>query len=924
MAPTVSQFGDDLMRSGLMTAEQLREFRAALPVELKHAAAESLADALVQQGLLTSYQATRILEGKPDGLILGNNVIQQRIGSGGMGEVFKAEHRRMKRAVVVKILHPENTKSEVAVRRFQREVEAAAKLSHPNIVTAFDADVDGQFHFLVMEYVDGEDLGSLVNRTGPLDVDRALDYIIQAAQGIAFAHSRNIIHRDIKPGNLLVDRDGVVKVLDMGLARIDQPIDAKSDTEGDDSITEVNQIVGTVDYMSPEQADSSAGLDRRCDIYSLGCTLYRLIVGKPPYSGASTIKRLVAHRIDPIPSIRATRPDAPDSIDSVFKLMVAKSPEDRYSTMEEAIGELRKCRESMRLPSAEIPAAGADIRMSAGDSTASMGGATAEVQISGDTNLLVTSARQHRDPAVGIDLGTTYSVVAYLDDAGRPQTLVNTEGDKTTPSVVLFDDADVIVGKEAIKAMATDMERVAESVKRELGHQVFHKELRGFSYPPEALQAWILNKLRSDAWAVIGRFDKVVITVPAYFDEVRRKATQDAGYMAGFQMIDIINEPTAAAVASGFQHGHRHLESQSHNQTRTLVYDLGGGTFDVTVMEIAGTEFRTLATDGDVRLGGRDWDQRLVDYVSEDFIRKHGIDPRGDPNSLGRLLRECEDVKRTLSARSRAHILCNCHGYSHRVTVGRQQFEDMTRDLLDRTAFTTRETIRAAGLKWSDIDRVLLVGGATRMPAVQNMLRELSGREPDMSLSPDESVAHGAALHAGFLRDQSEGKKPSFRIRNVNSHSLGIAGVDPHTKRKQTAVMIPRNTQLPATATSVFATSKRGQQSILVQIVEGESSSPDDCVQIGRCVVRDLPRNLPAKTPVEVGFRYETNGRLTVRVRVAGTDHDLRYKILRENTLSKEQLNEWRQHISGLPPVEPQSSEDSQSTQFMETGMAEQ
>jgi molecular chaperone DnaK len=920
MAATVSQFTEHLVRSGIMTAKQLGEFRAALPPELKHPTAELLADALVRRGMLTAYQAARILEGKPEGLILGNNVIQQRIGSGGMGDVFKAEHRRMKRAVVVKILHPENTKSETAVRRFQREVEAVAKLSHPNIVTAFDADVDGQIHFLVMEYVDGEDLGSLVSRTGPLDIDRALDYVIQAAQGIAFAHSRNIIHRDIKPGNLLVDRDGVVKVLDMGLARIDQPIDAKTGTDDDDGITEVNQIVGTVDYMSPEQADTSATVDRRCDIYSLGCTLYRLIAGKPPYSGGSTIKKLVAHRIEPIPSIRAVRPDAPELLDSVFRRMVSKSPDDRYSTMEEAIRDLQKCRETMRLPNADTPAADAGERPSAPGSAASIGEATAEFQTSEDTNLLVTTSRHHREPTVGIDLGTTNSVVAYLDGAGRPQTLVNTEGDKTTPSVVLFDDPDVIIGKEAIKAMATDMEQVAESVKRELGRQVFHKSLRGVSYPPEALQAWILNKLRTDAWSVLGHFDKVVITVPAYFDEVRRKATQDAGYMAGFRLIDIINEPTAAAVASGFQHECCQPDSRS----RILVYDLGGGTFDVTVMEIAGTEFRTLATDGDVRLGGRDWDQRLVDFVTEDFIRKHGIDPRDDPNSLGRLLRECEDVKRTLSARSRAHILCNSRGYSHRVTISRQQFEDMTRDLLDRTAFTTRATIRAAGLNWSDIDRVLLVGGATRMPAVQKMLRELSGREPDLSVSPDESVAHGAALHAGFLRDQSEGRKPAFRIRNVNSHSLGIAGVDPHTKRKQTAVMIPRNTPLPATAASVFATTKRGQRSILVRIVEGESSSPDECVQIGRCVVRDLPPNLPAKTPVEVGFRYGTNGRLTVRVRVAGTGHDLRYRILRENTLSEKQLNEWRQRISGLPPVETPSPEDSQSTQFIETGMTPQ
>jgi molecular chaperone DnaK len=255
---------------------------------------------------------------------------------------------------------------------------------------------------------------------------------------------------------------------------------------------------------------------------------------------------------------------------------------------------------------------------------------------------------------VGIDLGTTNSVVAYLDDTGRPQTLTNMEGDNTTPSVVLFDDGDVIVGKEAIKAMATDMERVAESVKRELGHQVFHKSLQGQSYPPETLQAWILNKIRNDAAKTIGPFDKVVITVPAYFDEVRRKATQDAGYMAGFQMVDIINEPTAAAIAAGFQEGYLRPEAEAGEAKIVLVYDLGGGTFDVTLMRIGGGEYTTLATDGDVRLGGRDWDQRLVDFVAEEFVRNYGIDPREDPNSLGRLLRECEDAKRTLSARSRA------------------------------------------------------------------------------------------------------------------------------------------------------------------------------------------------------------------------------------------------------------------------------
>ena len=924
MAVTLKKLTESLITSGLMTAEELQEFRAQLPPELRHLSAESLARELVRFGKLTSYQAARICDGKPEGLVLGKNVILDRIGSGGMGEVFKAEHRRMKRPVVVKVLHDEHTKSEVALKRFQREVEAVASLSHPNIVTAFDADEENGIYYLVMEYVDGEDLGFIISREGPLDLEKALTYAIQAARGIAFAHSQGIIHRDIKPSNLLVDTAGMVKVLDMGLAMFDSPLQGGSETDADDSgITQANQIVGTFDYMSPEQADSSAGVDRRSDIYSLGCTLFRLVTGRAPYRGDSPIKKLIAHRADPIPSMRTERPETPEQLDLLFQRMVAKSPDDRHANMDEVIRDLEACLHELQVRRGAAPGKSPGTIAGPGGGADLHGEATKAFQATEDTDMKVGSAgrrspRQRSEPAVGIDLGTTYSAVAYLDESGRPRTLDNAEGDKTTPSVVLFDGEDVVVGKEAIKAMATDMEYVAECAKRDLGLRVFHKEFSGQAYPPEALQGWILNKLRNDAVRTIGSFTKVVITVPAYFDEVRRKATQDAGYIAGFDVLDIINEPTAAALAYGYSRGYLHPESNCGEPKKILVYDLGGGTFDVTVMEIGGVDFRTLATDGDVRLGGRDWDQRLVDYVAAEFIRTHGLDPREDPNTLGRLLRECEDAKRTLSVRSRAHIVCDYQGHAARVPITRQQFEEMTQDLLDRTAFTTEQTIRAAGLEWSYIDRVLLVGGSTRMPAVVEMLKDRLGRDPDCSVSPDEAVAHGAAIRAAWLLDKVAGVPPRFKIKNVNSHSLGVAAVDPQTKRKQTAVVIPRNTALPVSAKRVFTTSKDGQQSVLVQIVEGESDSPDDCVQIGRCAARNLPPNLPARTPVEVRFRYEENGRLTVRVRVVGTGTNLRHEITRENTLTNKQLDTWRERVSGLPPAKEESSDASKSTELMQ------
>ncbi|MBM4090535.1 MAG: Hsp70 family protein, partial [Planctomycetes bacterium] len=398
-------------------------------------------------------------------------------------------------------------------------------------------------------------------------------------------------------------------------------------------------------------------------------------------------------------------------------------------------------------------------------------------------------------------------------------------------------------------------------------------------------------------------YRRVVITVPAYFDEVRRKATQDAGYIAGFEVMDIINEPTAAALAFGYDQGYLTTAGAAVRPQKILVYDLGGGTFDVTLMEIRGRDFVALATDGDVRLGGRDWDQRMVDFVAEEFVRGFSVDPREEPNVEARLWRECEDAKRTLSARPRATVACEYKGHAVRVEVTRGKFEELTSDLLERTAFTTRQTLQAAGLEWKDVDRVLLVGGSTRMPAVVQMLRQLSGQEPDRSVSPDEAVAHGAALHAGALLAKAAARPPQFRIKNVNSHSLGVVGTHAKTKRKRNAILVPRNTPLPASAKRVFKTEKPGQRSILVQIIEGESAAPDECSQLGRCSVTDLPPRLPAQTPVEVEFRYLENGRLTVTVKVAGTNTMLKHDIVRENSLTSEQLNSWRKFISGLPPL---------------------
>jgi formylglycine-generating enzyme required for sulfatase activity/serine/threonine protein kinase len=337
MGVTLEQFIQDVTRSGLMSAGEMATFQQRLPPARRPRDAEALARELVAAHKLTRYQAAAVAQGQAKKLFFDQYVILDKLGQGGMGMVLKAEHRKMKRRVAIKVISPTAVKSPEAVRRFYREVEAAAQLSHPNIVAAYDANEHSGTHYLVMEYVEGRDLAAIVKEHGPLPVRQAVECVVQAARGLQYAHEQGIIHRDIKPGNLLLDKKGVVKILDMGLARMDQ---AAREEVGGERLTESGQIMGTGEYMAPEQALDTHRADARSDIYSLGCTLYRLLTGKPPYQGETFTQLFVAHREAPIPSLVAKRSDVPAALDAVFQRMIAKLPDERQQTMSQVIAEL--------------------------------------------------------------------------------------------------------------------------------------------------------------------------------------------------------------------------------------------------------------------------------------------------------------------------------------------------------------------------------------------------------------------------------------------------------------------------------------------------------------------------------------------------------------------------------------------------------
>jgi len=405
-----------------------------------------------------------------------------------------------------------------------------------------------------------------------------------------------------------------------------------------------------------------------------------------------------------------------------------------------------------------------------------------------------------------------------------------------------------------------------------------------------------------------------VITVPAYFNEPRRLSTQAAGELAGIDVIDIINEPTAAALAFGVQHGFLSEKGEAKQKERVLVYDLGGGTFDATLMEIDGSQFNAIGTTGDVYLGGIDWDKRVFGFAKEKIQSEHGDKFENDPSLSEKLMNQCIRAKKTLTARQEAVIRVEHEGQRYKVPISRKQLEDLTQDLLERTRLTTDRLLRESKLEWSDLTRLLLVGGSTRMPMVGDMLEKASGLKVDRSLSPDESVAHGAAIFASILMKHGSTAGKGISVSNVNSHDLGVLGVDPKTRETRRRIVIAKNQRLPAKASQKFQTSKDGQSNIVVKVVEGGTDDGKGATTIGKCVVSDLPKDINKGTEVLVTFNYLNSGRLGVVAQIPSLKLKADTNIKRASGLSRTELENWKEKIAnglGFLNEPPPESDDS-------------
>jgi serine/threonine protein kinase/molecular chaperone DnaK (HSP70) len=798
---------------------------------------------------------------------LGDYTITGHLGGGGMGEVYKAVHRRMNRTVALKLLPPNRLLDPQAVTRFYNEVQAAAKVLHPNVVVAFDAGQANGLHYLAMEHVDGETFGQLVQRRGPLPIDEAIQLICQAARGLQQAHDAGMVHRDVKPGNIMVDNSGVVKVLDLGLAAM---------------LSEMRpgggrRLTGTVEYMAPEQLLDPDNVGPAADIYALGATLFFLLAGRPPFVGG-LLELARAHRREPPPELYMVRADAGLRLDHIFQRMMAKSPAQRQPSMRDVIHDLESLEKSLNLPA--IPSLGT-IAPYASRSLTHWNSGTGATQ----------------SAILGIDLGLFQAAGALAQDDLSTE-VINLGGEQGVLArcAIANHGNALIFGSEAWQLRAVAPEQVTHCLQMYLGRSLVDRNVAGRQCPPEALIALLL---RSFVGTVSEKTRQprprlLALGIPACLDQAQRRSMRCAAQMSGFKGTQLVDRPLAAAFSQLLPDRAAAPPPLADESENWLVVELTGLAAEAMVVRYSAGQLQAIAARGSLQHSGLLWQQRLIDLAAAACQRQYQVDPRLRLADAVRLQVAGEAGLRRLLFTPELSLPILIAGREATITVRREALEEACSDLIDAMQNIIQQTIASASVSPTALSRVLMIGSLARQPCILSAIQKQVGPRCQFIPIDQPSIACGVAAAAAAAFNIGDLEPP----RPCSTHPLGLLVVNDQGQRQGHAI-IPADTSLPVRRQRRVRLADEGGDA--VTIIEGCGLTTPQWKVLERC--RLGPEM--AQQTVETSFAVDGDGLLTVDLR-GPTGQVRRLEELPRAELDTSAIRSWREWIEETMLCQPE------------------
>lgn len=815
---------------------------------------------------------------------VGDYRIEKLIGSGGMGRVYLAEHGTMLRPVALKTLPPERMQQPSAVDRFYAEVRAAARLLHPNIVTAFDAGCANGIHFLAMEFVNGPTLAALVSESGPLAIGDAVAAIRDAARGLAHAHSSGIVHRDVKPSNLMRTRDGTVKVVDLGLAAVG--VNPSGNPFSPGRTADIGRLIGTIAFMSPEQLENPDAVDARSDIYSLGATFYYLLTGRPPYEG-EFLDQVRGHRHDPLPELFSLRPDADLRLEHVLHRMMAKKPQDRYASLLEVIADLAAHDTHQAIPSW---IAGLGFKPGLGDPAAT---------------IHATSTRGEVPQVMAIDFGMFYATAAMADPSGKVELLAAGGLRKPLCRIALADGQPPLFGDAAEAQRAIRPGTVMHCLPLFVGQTRLEHVIAGRRCPAEVLIGMQLRQIVHTCWNQRALPRGVAITVPSSYDQLHRQAMLQAATIAGLPSVRLVDRSLAALQAwhldlkQGRVPGGAKPLSEEDTQRPQLIISVTGGATEVVVVRRRGPRAQQLATIGQWHYGMLQWQQKLVDLAAMVCRERFGFDPIPILETASSLQLACEQALSQFVVSESANISFMAGPRKIEFGVTRDQWLEACEPLFAELLEMVTLALEAANVAAERVRHVLLFGMPMRLETSRRRLMERLNPEVNWVDINRTDIARGAAACvAGELPGRGEIPLPP---QPSTCHDLGLLVIDPQGRRVVRPV-IPRGTLIPARTSRRIASGNLSKQNLM--LVESSTWRENAWRSLGS---HSIPTD-PGAAKLELMFEVDIDGRLLIRGRDAQTGNIEKLSPRPQPTIEEESVPGWTEWVAELLPQPKRAS----------------